>query len=274
MRLALKFGYDGRQFHGFSRQPGQRTVEGDILGAFEQVGVLEKAASPREIRYAAASRTDAGVSAIGNVIALDTSFRTDALLPAINARLDCIWFHSKAEVPEDFRPRQAALRWYRYHLRAEEALDVPKLKKALRLFKGTHDFTNFSRPEGETAVRTVQELRVRRSGPFITVDIFAQSFLWNMVRRIVGAAMGVSCGDIALGQVQTALRAPRRKADLGLANPEGLVLMDVVYDIEFIRDDKAYGLACRQLEKKSKEALETLVVASYFSGLPAIRTSP
>lgn len=264
VRLALKFGYDGRAFHGFPRQPGQRTVEGDILDALREIGVLASAASPCDIGYGAASRTDAGVSAVGNVIAFNTTFRNDALLPALNARLDDIWFHSLSVVPEGFRPRDARLRWYRYHLSAEEAGKLPVLRKALRLFEGTHDFRNFCRPEGKDATRTIQKIRLHSCGPFLVIDLLAQSFLWNMVRRLVGASIGVSTGEIALKDVESALRRPDKRQDLGLAPAEPLILMDVVYDFDFQKDVRAMAIAARQIQKKKKDAERTMILASYL----------
>jgi tRNA pseudouridine38-40 synthase len=265
MRLALKFGYDGRGFHGFPRQPGQRTVEGDIIEALRGLHLLSDAGKPFEIGYGAASRTDAGVSAVGNVIAIDTGFRPGALLPALNARLEDIWFHSYAEVPDGFRPRDARLRWYRYHLRLEEVGNIPRLRKALGLFEGTHDFSNFSRPEEKSATRTIDSIRLRRSGPFLTVDFFARSFLWNQVRRMMGAAFGAASGEFGLIDIKEALHRPRTKADLGLAPPEGLILMDVDYGLEFTQDPKAAGLAARRLEKKKRDAEQTMILASYLS---------
>ena len=142
---------------------------------------------------------------------------------------------------------------------------APVLRGALKLFEGTHDFSNFSRPEGKDATRTVDRIRSRRSGPFITVDFFARSFLWNQVRRLMGAALAVSRGDLGLHDMRSALDRPGRKADLGLASPEGLILMDIDYGLEFTREPKAAGLAARQLEKKKKQAEETLILASYLA---------
>lgn len=272
MRLALKFGYDGRSFHGFGRQPGQRTVEGEILQAIGAIGVIGKGKGPRDIGFGAASRTDAGVSAIGNVLALDTTFRKDALLCALNARLEDIWFHSVAEVEDGFQPRHARTRWYRYHLMADEAGDLKTLRGALKTFVGEHDFSNFCRPEGKSAVRSIRKLIVRRSGPSVTLDIHSQGFLWNQVRRIMGAGLGVSRGELSPKEVKEALENPKRKADLGLAPPEPLVLMDVAYDFDFEKDGRALELARQRLQKKRKEAMGTLLLASYM--LPTIDTSP
>ena len=266
MRLALKFGYDGRAFHGFSRQPGQKTVEGDIIDALRDLGMIGPSGTPRDTGYGAASRTDAGVSAIGNVLALDTSFRKDALLRALNARLEDIWFHSLAEVPESFQPRHAAMRWYRYHLMADEVGDFTALKGALRRFVGKHDFTNFCRPEGKSAVRSIRKVATRRTGQFIAVDFFSQGFLWNQVRRMMGAALAVSRGELKIAEVKRALDRPDKKADLGLAPPEPLILMDVAYEFDFTKDEGAMELARRQIETKRKEAEKTFILASYLLG--------
>ena len=69
MRLALKIAYDGRAFHGFARQPALRTVEGEVRLALEKSHLVE---DPDAANVRGSSRTDAGVSAIGNVIAFDT----------------------------------------------------------------------------------------------------------------------------------------------------------------------------------------------------------
>ncbi|MEM2870508.1 MAG: tRNA pseudouridine(38-40) synthase TruA [Thermoplasmata archaeon] len=266
MRLALKFAYDGRKFGGFARQPCRRTVEGDIIAALQSLRILRSGASPAEIRYGAASRTDAGVSAIGNVIAFDTSFRRESLLPALNARLENIWFHSIAEVPEDFRPRNALMRWYRYHLRVEETGDYEELKRALRSFVGKHDFRNFCRPEGRSTVRSIRRVRVRRTGSFITVDFFSKGFLWSQVRRMVGAALGVSRGEFQLSELKSALDEPEKRADFPLAPPEPLFLMDVSYSFDFKRDERAVGLVRRALERRRAEAEQTFILAGYLAG--------
>ncbi|MBM4249295.1 MAG: tRNA pseudouridine(38-40) synthase TruA [Euryarchaeota archaeon] len=264
MRLALKFGYDGRRFHGFGRQPAQRTVEGDIMEALRGLRILAAGAQPRAIGYGAASRTDAGVSAIGNVLALDTDFRKDALLRALNARLEDIWFHSLAGVPDGFQPKHARMRWYRYHLMYDDSADFSAFKKALSLFAGEHDFTNFCRPEGRPAVRSIRKVAMRKTGQFIALDFFSQGFLWNQVRRMVGAALGVSRGELSLAGVRRALDRPKTKADLGLAPAEPLILMDIAYDFHFTEDAGAMELARRQVVKKRKEAEQTFILASYL----------
>ena len=69
MRVALKIAYDGTRFHGYARQPNVRTVEGEILHSLRRAKLLD---DPRAARFEGASRTDRGVSALGNVIAFDS----------------------------------------------------------------------------------------------------------------------------------------------------------------------------------------------------------
>jgi len=264
MRLALKFGYDGRGFHGFARQPGQRTVEGDILRALSEIGIIRKGQGPKDIGYAAASRTDAGVSAIGNVIAIDTAFRRDALLSALNARLRDVWFHSFAEVPDGFRPRDARQRWYRYHMRGCEVRSLARFRRALGCFEGTHDFSNFARVDDENPVRTVKSITTRKAGGLFITDVRAQSFLWNQVRRMMGAAFAVSNEVLLLKELKAALEKPDRRKDMGLASPEGLMLVDVSYGFRFQKDEKALALARRFIGTKMKEAEVTLLLGSYL----------
>ena len=134
MHVALKFGYEGWRFHGSQVQPGQRTVEGDISAALE--AILGKEGMQRA-KLRAASRTDAGVSALGNVLCVDVDMQPTDLVNALNANLDGIWVHSYAEVDEEFNPRHASSREYRYFLPKNwpERLNLNALKQAGPLVK-------------------------------------------------------------------------------------------------------------------------------------------
>ena len=136
MRYVLKFGYNGRGFSGYARQPGLRTVEGDIIQALNKSQIILDLDGAR---FQSASRTDKGVSARGNVISLNTEFRKEAILDALNAHLKYIRFYGLAEVDDGFNPRHASQRWYRYLL-IDEEIDKEKIKEAAKIFVGEHDF--------------------------------------------------------------------------------------------------------------------------------------
>lgn len=227
-RVALRVAYDGRAFHGSQRQPGVRTVEGDLLAALARVGALEDAESAR---FLAASRTDRGVSAAGNVFAFDTRFRRDELVSAANAHLRDAWALATAPAPDGFNPRSSPRRTYAYLQPRSGVRDPAAFAAALARFEGTHDFTNFGRVEEHVdPVRDVRRLAVAEHGPFLRVEIEAPSFLWNQVRRMVGAALAVDRGDATLDALDLALAKPTEPVDLGLAAPEPLVLVDVAHD--------------------------------------------
>jgi len=221
MRVALKIAYDGRAFYGHQRQPDRRTVEGECLAALRSAKILRDAG---ESFFRSASRTDRGVSAIGNVIAFDTSLAAEAVVGAFNDRARDVWAWAAAEVPESFHPRHAIQRWYRYHLFQD--LPVPTLRRAAALFVGEHDFRSFtSDPAGGPLA--VERIDVSGKDGTVVFDIRAVSFRRGMVRRIVSTVLGVTNGLVAESEVRAALLGAR--ADFGMVRPEPLFLMDVLY---------------------------------------------
>jgi tRNA pseudouridine38-40 synthase len=227
VRHALKIAYDGTKFSGSQRQPEVRTVDGECIFVLRKIGAIRDA---KESRFQSASRTDAGVSAAGNVIAFDSAMTKRALLGAFNSRARDVWAWAVAPVPEDFNPRHAKLRWYRYHLSA--LLDVEKADAAARLFQGRHDFRWFTRAKTGT-VKTLDSVQASRNGDFICLDARGQSFLWGMVRRIASCVESFCLGQITLSQIEKTLAG--EKNDFGLARPEALVLVDVDHGLGFER---------------------------------------
>lgn len=225
--VALRIAYDGARFHGSQIQPGLRTVHSELARALAALGIDETS-----IRWA--GRTDSGVSALGNVAVVDVGERpvTLDLLPALTHHMRDAWAWALAEVPATFLPRYARHRRYRYHLASR--LDAGHLEEILRIFEGTHDFSSFARVEpGVTPTRRVDSVRVRRAGPLLLVDVKGENFLHNQVRRMVEAARRVAEGELERKDVEAAL-AMVRPADLGVAPPEPLVLLEVAYpDLEF-----------------------------------------
>ena len=226
MRLALKFGYDGSRFWGYQRQPDVRTVEGDIIKALTKTRIIRDVKSSN---FRSASRTDRKVSAIGNVLALDTEFRIEEILQALNSKLEDVYFWGIAEVEDGFVPRHANQRWYRYHLPGH--MDIDLLKEASSLFKGEHDFKRFCRKSERLTVRTIDSIIVKKGRSFIYFDIKAQSFLWNMVRRIVSAAVKYADEEIPKKSIKDALAGGGK--DMGLVPAQPLFLMDVSYEFGF-----------------------------------------
>src|SRR5213594_1696121 len=87
-RIAMKIAYDGEAFHGQARQPGLRTVEGETIHALVRTGAIRDA---RSARFQSASRTDRGVSALGNVVAFDSQRTSTAAVRSFNAKSGGVW---------------------------------------------------------------------------------------------------------------------------------------------------------------------------------------
>ncbi len=239
MRYRARVEYDGTDFAGFQVQRGARTVQGELEAA------LARISGGSRVRVAAAGRTDAGVHATGQVIAFtDPNGRTakelaralDALLP------DGVAIREVRRVQVGFNPRYAArYREYRYTvwngprsplreryaLGVRDQLDTAAMERAGSVLVGRHDFSAFGVAHRQP-VRIVHSIRVRRNGSLVTIDVAADAFLGQMVRRMVAALLEVGHGSTNEEAVAAAL-ASRRPAFNGAAAPaKGLCLRRVV----------------------------------------------
>jgi len=250
MRVALKFAYNGKDFSGYARQPGLRTVEQTVLDMLMCYGVLSDA---RSSCFRTASRTDKGVSALGNVCAFDTTRPQDEIITLLSKDVSEIFIYGASEVPSGFYPRHAKGREYRYYL-AKHDFDVDKMLSAAALFTGQHNFQNFARVEPlKNPVRALENIVLAEQKDYFVLDFYAQTFLWNQIRRIVSALKKVGEGSLSLEDVKGALEHPEKKVDFQVAASEPLLLKDVVYDFSF-KYVKQY--------KKKLVRLEKTIVAS------------
>ena len=226
-RQLVRFGYDGSGFHGWARQPGRRTVEGELRRAISRLGV---ATPPPFGGLETTSRTDRGVSARANALAVSTSLSTAALLRALNGADSAIWCTAARAIPDDFRVRGAVRRVYRSFEapdgRSHEAADA-----AAALFAGEVDVRSFGRglPRDAPVRRTIESVTVTVSpdgGRMI--EVRAPAFVWGEVRRVVAALREVDAGRLAPARLKSAL-AGQIRLTLPTVAPEPLVLWDVEY---------------------------------------------
>ncbi|MFA5771335.1 MAG: tRNA pseudouridine(38-40) synthase TruA [Thermoplasmata archaeon] len=266
-RIAVKFAYDGTNFFGYQRQKDKKTVEGEIVRALTENNIIRNTA---ESIFRSAGRTDRGVSAIGNVIAFNTKFKDAGILSLLNAKIEDCWFYGIKKVQSDFNPRYARQRWYRYFLfdRNYDAdlmknyntglmknhninsYNISIMKRCSKYFIGTHDFRNFARMDERSPIRTIDSIMIKKSGKFILIDVRAENFLWNMVRRIVEALKKAGKGEISITAIKKALDTDTIY-DFGVAPPEPLILMDTIYDFEFDTDVNI----CKRIERKLAERI-------------------
>ena len=231
MRIALKIAYDGCHFHGFARQPNLPTIEGTLLEFLTKQQIIH---SLKHAQFRYASRTDKKVSALGNVIAFNTTIHPEKILQQANKLQNTIILYATAIVEDTFFPRYATHRHYRYYLKKTNHLNQYQLQSTLNLFIGTHNYSNFARIEpGKNPVREITNITCTEQNQFFLIDFYAPTFLWNQIRRIIAAALTVAEGKTTNRTVQKALQQPHIKTDFRLAPAEPLILMDVGYPFEF-----------------------------------------
>ena len=264
-RVALKFAYDGTGFFGFQRQPEKVTVEGELITSLVKIGAIKSA---RECGYRSSSRTDRGVSALGNIISFRTDFSENAICSAMNSEMEGIWAYSAVKVPEDFNPRAAKQRWYRYYL-AKMGQDERLMEDLARRFVGVHDFSGYARKDKRNPMRKIDSINLSDDGMFHAIDFRAESFLWNMVRRIVWMMNEGSSGRMPLDSIGPG--SSRKPTRIGLAPPEYLVLMDIDCGVKFPIDKRASVGIARTLERRIRNsgmrlAFEQVLVQQVSTG--------
>lgn len=250
-RVAVKVAYTGRGFSGSQIQPGLRTVESEILQALVRTG---GGMTAEDFDLRMAGRTDAGVNALGNVASFVTGFDDpERMLDALNAVADGVFFLSWAYVDDDFRPRHAVSRTYRYTI-PSEGLDIERARECASVFVGEHDFIRFCRPDGKPTISSIDSVEVTDDGETFDILFKANRFLWNMIRRMVPAIVSVASGRSDTDKVRRALDG--EDITFGLASAEGLTLLDVEYDgIEF-KEHRSPATERRLTELKRGNALE------------------
>lgn len=260
-RTALKIGYIGTNFHGFQRQPDLRTVEEELIYHLRKLNYIDDL---KQSRFRIAGRTDAGVHSLGNVISFQSE--KEVRVNEINNSLpDDIQILAKAPVRFGFKPRYAKIRQYRYLLFRND-LDVNKLKEVAEVFKGTHNFTNFTKRFQKTTTRTIEDIKIttptlndyhKKEFPNlhdpiqpIFVDVYGESFLWNMIRKMMRVFIDICLGKMEMKDVEGLLnpKANEKRANIKVTEPEYLILMNIEYDgIKFKYDDYACERFTRDL---------------------------
>lgn len=242
-RVKLTVAYDGSNYCGWQIQPNGITVQ-EVLNQCLSEFTGEK------IETIGASRTDAGVHALGNVAVFDTEMRMpgDKFSFALNQRLpEDIRIQKSEEVDADFHPRYVKSRkTYEYRILNRRfpipterfyshftyiPLDIEKMREAADYLVGEHDFKSFcgTGAQVKTTVRTVKEIQIEKDEDKITIRITGEGFLYNMVRIIAGTLMDIGGGLYPPEKMQEILEAKDRKKAGPTAPARGLTLMEIQY---------------------------------------------
>ena len=258
-RVAGLIAYDGTDFSGFQLQRQAPTIQGALEEALADLTGVS-------CRVSGAGRTDTGVHARGQVMAVNLPWKhsLSALRQAWNRRLPAaIFVRCLTEAPAGFHPRfSVAQRTYRYTMWMPAAgsdgerrfplldrfglvlpkrPDVEAMNEAASLLIGTHDFATFGQaPQGDITVRRIAALcgeRVEEALPTLdpfpverlVVTIAANAFLRRMARNLTGSLLAVGLGEWQADDLFAALMAKDRSRSAPPLPPNGLVLERVQY---------------------------------------------
>ncbi len=247
-KVVLIVEYEGTRYHGFQWQANAPTIQGEIETALHKL-------NGERVRVIAASRTDAGVHAKGQVI----SFRTGSSLP-LRAFVDGLNYYLPDDiaVKDAFRVngsfdvrRQAVSREYNYYIlnsltrsplrrgssyRVRGHLDIEAMNQACQALIGEHDLGSFAtRMEAgvRNTIRNIYRAGIEKNGDLVTFSMVANAYLPHQVRNTVGALIEVGLGRMTVSQFRNILEARRP----GLAGPtvpaHGLYLMRINYPSPF-----------------------------------------
>lgn len=238
-RVKLTVAYDGTDYHGWQIQNDGITIESELNRCLSEL-------LGEQIQVIGASRTDAGVHALGNVAVFDTECRMPAekMSYALNQRLpEDIRIQRSEEVAPDWHPRRCESRktyeyriyrgefpmpvkrlysYFTYHL-----LDVDSMRRAAAFLEGEHDFRSFCQTgaQVESTVRTLYSVEIEEQGAELVIRVCGNGFLYNMVRIIAGTLIEVGRGRRRPEDMTAVLQAANRNAAGPTAPAHGLTLV-------------------------------------------------
>lgn len=245
--LKLTIAYDGTNYVGWQRQTNGMSVQEQVETAFLPL-IGDGATVPPTV--AAASRTDAGVHALGQVASVIVSFPfpASAVQRALNVRLPPdIRVIGSIDATPGFHARHHAVgKTYRYRLvttpvlspldrlyvwHSPERRDLDAMRRGAALLVGRHDFASFQARGASVraTVRTIHRFEIRELPGELVFDIDGDGFLRHMVRALVGTLAEVGAGSRPVESIRAMLEARDRQV-AGLTAPaQGLTLISVRY---------------------------------------------
>ena len=242
-RILLTVEYDGTNYAGWQRQINGLAVQQVLEEA------LQKATRER-IVVTGASRTDAGVHALGQAVHFDTESRIppEKYPFVLNTMLPRdVRVHTGREVPEGFHARfMTCGKRYTYrivnsrhasairrntHVHVPLPLDLRPMQEAARQLLGTHDYAAFQAAGGtaKTTIRTITKADLVQFGDEIILTVEGDAFLYNMVRIIAGTLIEIGLGRRTVNAFSEAYETLDRLSLGVTAPPQGLELTKVYY---------------------------------------------
>ena len=243
MRFLIKFSYDGTNYSGFQKQKGLDTIEKRMEDA------LTKVNNNKKTSITATGRTDKGVHALCQYghADLDVKITEYKLKRALNSNLpEDIHVIEAIKVSDNFHARYNVKRKeyvykinigeynpiYRNHVfQYNYQLNIEEMKKAIKVFEGTHDFRAFvtENKEKENCVRTIFKTKIEKRNDILEIKFVGDGFLRYQVRNMVGLLIKVGENKISTKDVEKILESKDRTKSGKTAPPEGLYLTRIEY---------------------------------------------
>ena len=248
MKVLLSIQYDGKNYHGWQEQRTPDTVQGKLQTAIYDF-------SREKVKLYVAGRTDSGVHALSQYAHFETNTKRDenswllglnSLLPS-DIRINFIKF-----MDSKFHARFSALsRTYRYVIYNHKIkpclnrnkvgwyylhhLDEKKMQVAAKNLIGEKDFSCFrsAHCQSKSPIKNINDIIITRENNFILIDVNANSFLYNMVRNIVGTLVMIGSGEKEVLWIKELLASKDRTKAGKQFPPEGLFLIDIEYDEKY-----------------------------------------
>lgn len=242
-RIRMIIEYDGSEYHGFQRQANANTIQEELERAIARL-------TGEKVTVWGAGRTDAGVHALGQVIAFDSglSIPEDRWAIALNTYLprDIRVLQANIAAP-DFHPQFGSKRktyvykiyranlgtsfYRRYACCYTDVLDLEPMHRATRHIVGVHNFQAFcaSGSKVKSYEREVYQCRLLDEWPWLTLVIEANGFLYNMVRIVMGTLLLVGQGKLQAEDVVAILESRDRTRAWLTVGPQGLYMLKVEY---------------------------------------------
>ena len=248
MRIVFSVEYDGSSFCGWQHQPSECSLQDVIQNAIKKF-------SGQPIKIIGSSRTDSGVHATWQIFHFDTDLQREmnSWVRGVNTFLpSTIKVLGAFKVDEDFHARFSAIkRQYNYILYSSKVspclffnkvgwtwleIDENKLKEAIKIFIGQHDFSSFrsSECQSKSPVREMFEVNVDKiSESYYIFKFVANSFLHHMIRNIIGSLIYVASGKQPLNWLIDVKNSKNRALAAPTFSPSGLYLSGVQYDAKW-----------------------------------------
>lgn len=242
MKYKVIVSYDGSDFDGYQIQKDKRTVQNEIQVALKKL-------YQKDVKISSSGRTDKGVHALGQVFSYDVDKEIDCykIKKALNTYLpDDVSVVNVATASDDFHARGSAKsKEYVYRINVGTfnpierkycyqygyPLEVSKLKKAAKVFIGTHNFKNFctNDEENKSYIRTINKIKITKEKEIISITFSGNGFLRYMVRMIMGSMIAYNNGKVDLDNLKFSLDERCENRTIYKVPSEGLYLVSVTY---------------------------------------------